>query len=388
MNARSLFIAVIVIIAAAAVFYAASCTRSVEGRLSYDPSNPPAEPPIGENQFTKTFPMSLHGTARGMQTWYEEEDGLGNLIDVDYNSVSCSSCHASKCIDCHSGEGPRAVSTCYKCHSRQAMESQVFGFTDVHFTAGMVCADCHNKTEIHGDGHVYGDMFEAKHLGYDCTSCHSFDSDDHDPLAGKSAAALEDDRMLSHSIPDTPPHQIHDGLVHCSSCHMQSSVTCYNCHFESLVTGDQKRQYKPFAGFVMLANSPIYGDGLVRPINYQAVVYGGKTFLAFGPFHGHTIMKEGRGCADCHNGPRIEELTETGKIVMSWWDEEEGELAHTTGVIPFVPDRFEFQFLEYDAGGDYWVPLSTKTNRTQYRYIEPLTDAQLRMLGYSGDVIE
>lgn len=385
MNARILLIGIIVIIFAAAALYIASCTRSVEGRLSYDPANPPADPPLAEEHFSKTLPMSLHGTARGMQTWYEAEDGLGSLINVDYSAVSCSSCHASKCIDCHSGEGPRAVSTCYKCHSRQSMESQVFGFTDVHFTAGMVCADCHNKTEIHGDGHIYGDMFQAKALGYDCTSCHQHGTDDHEPTHGTSS--VETDRFVSHAIPDTPPHTIHEDTVHCSSCHMQTSITCYNCHFESLVETGEKRPYKPFSGFVILANSPLY-DGKVRPVNYQTVVYEDKTFVAFGPFHGHTIMKQGRGCADCHSNARIQELNETGKIVMTKWDEEQEAVIHTTGVIPFVPNNFEFQFVQYDTSKKIWSPMTTMTSRTQYRYIEPLTDTQLRKLGYFGDEIE
>ncbi len=387
MNARILLLVFIVIIFAFGATYSSSCTRSVEGRLSYDRNNPPAQPPLAENHFSQTLPLSLHGTARGMQTWYEEEDGLGSLINVDYSAVSCSSCHASKCIDCHSGEGPRAVSTCYKCHALQSMETQVFGFTDVHFTAGMVCADCHNKTEIHGDGHIYGDMFAAKDLGYDCTSCHAYDSDEHDPSHGQSSVKLADDRSVSHRIPDTPPHNIHKDTVHCSSCHMQTSITCYNCHFESLIEDNQKRPYKPFSGFVILANSPLY-DNMVRPVNYQTVVYEDKTFVAFGPFHGHTIMKEGRGCADCHSNARIQELNDTGKIVITKWDEEQDAVIHTTGVIPFVPNNFEFQFVQYDEAGRNWFPLTTMTSRTQYRYIEPLSDTQLRKLGYFGEVFE
>ncbi len=94
--------------------------------------------------------------------------------------------------------------------------------------------------------------------------------------------------------------------------------------------------------------------------------------MAFGPFHGHSVVAEGRGCDDCHGNALIQELNDTDKIVVAQWDEGEGKVVHATGAIPFVPDMLEFQFLDFD--GTTWSPTTTVLDQLQYEFCTPLTD--------------
>jgi hypothetical protein len=52
---------------------------------------------------------------------------------------------------------------------------------------------------------------------------------------------------------------------------------------------------------------------------------------------------------------------------------------HNTGVIPFVPDLFTWQFVDLEE--DAWVPLTTELTQYQYEFCEPLTPDQLSALG-------
>jgi len=324
--------------------------------LSYDPNNPPD----GNNPetITASISTSLHGTSRGMQYWYEDADGFGPLTGVTYAQAGCGSCHVASCQNCHSGEGPRSKATCTTCHARQGLEAGQLQITDVHFEAGMVCADCHGKSEVHGDGNVYDNMFEAGAIRKDCVDCHT-------------------------ELPENASHSIHSENLHCDSCHVDTVVTCYNCHFESLLDKHEKRSYKPFSGFTILANSTV--DNKVHPVTYQSVSYGDYTFVAFGPYHGHSVKSKGHDCSFCHQSARIQELNDTGKIKMTEWFADAGTLTHAVGMIPFVPDKFEFQFMNYDDATDTWTPSTTVTDKMQYLYIEPLTPDQLSALGYEGE---
>lgn len=333
-----------------------ACNNSIAGRLSYDPNNPPD---VNDPEtISSNLASSLHGTSRGMQYWYEHEDGFGPLTGVSYAQAGCGSCHVASCQNCHSGEGPRANVTCITCHARQGLEAGPLQIKDVHLEAGMVCADCHGKSELHGDGNIYNNMFEAEEIRKDCSDCHA-------------------------TIPENTAHQMHAENIHCDSCHVETVVTCYNCHFESLIEKHEKRPYKPFSGFTILANSTT--DDKVHPVTYQSVVYKEYTFVAFGPYHGHAVKAKGHDCSFCHQSARIQELNDTGKIKMTEWFVDAGTLTHAVGMIPFVPDKFEFQYMDFDADTQVWTPSTTETDKTQYLYIEPLTTDQLEALGYEGD---
>lgn len=308
----------------------------------------------------QTLPTSLHGTASGMQWWYEQADGAGALFGIAYTDTGCGDCHVVSCDQCHADSaGAGAVNepeACQVCHGRQAKEQQL-GVTDVHLEAGMVCSDCHSAEDMHGDGTTYNSMLASENV--DCEDCHS-----------KGGSAVD--------VPDTNTHTIHGDKLNCDACHMSSAVTCYNCHFETLLVSHEKKPYGAFKDFVFLLNDD---SGQVRAGTYQSVVYQDKQFVAFGPFHGHSVTAEGRGCNDCHGNERIQELNDTGKIVVASWNADEGKVVHTTGAIPFAPEMLELQFVTLNNGT--WEPTSTQIDQLQYEFCTPLTEAQLAALGYS-----
>ena len=144
----------------------------------------------------------------------------------------------------------------------------------------------------------------------------------------------------------------------------------------------QKKAYKPFNGFVLLVNDT--QTGKVRAGTYQSVIEGGEnTFVAVGPFHGHSVTRDGRRCADCHDNDRIAELNDTGFIVIAHRDDmaDPPGIVHTTGAVPFYPSVMEFEFVDYDAGGDVWTAVGTALDQMQWEFCEPLTLDQMTALG-------
>ncbi len=321
--------------------------------------------PLTEDQLTAlsypppsiTLPNSLHGTANGMRWWYEQPDGAGALFNVDYADTGCGDCHTNGCDDCHANaDGTGGVTepdACLACHSRIGKENAL-ELSDLHMAElSMVCSDCHNFTEMHGDGTLPDGQYAEGGLSTACEDCH-------DPAA----------------LPTAPEHTIHGADFNCDACHVESVVTCYNCHLETLLDTHEKKAAAAFKNFVILMNGP---DGRIRTGTYQSVVYGTDTFIAFGPFHGHTVTAAGRVCDDCHDNDRITELNDTGAIQMTWWDAGESKVMHTTGAVPFVPDLFEWQFVTLD--GDAWIELTTDLSQYQVEFCTPLTADQLAYLG-------
>jgi len=305
----------------------------------------------------KNMATSLHATARGMQWWYEQPDGLGAMISVPFADTGCGDCHTKGCSDCHSdekGAGPvDQPKVCFGCHGRQAAEAKL-GVGNVHFENGKVCSDCHSSGDIHGDGTVYNSMLEDGAIDADCLNCHTAD-------------------------PGVREHTVHGNKLHCDACHVETVTTCYNCHINTLLEDHKKKAYRPFTGFVLLLND---ARGQVRVGTYQSVVKDEHTLVAFGPFHGHSVTAEGRTCDDCHNSERIEELNQTGKIVMTRWDDTLATpgVVHTTGVVPFVPANLEFQFVDYDKASNSWAPVTTRAGKLQWEFCSPLTRKQLARL--------
>ncbi len=216
---------------------------------------------------------------------------------------------------------------------------------------GFTCSECHTFAEVHGTGELPDSQFSPGALETTCEDCHT-------------------------ELPSVSEHAIHGGQFHCDACHVESVITCYNCHFETLLDSHEKKAAAAFKDFVILMNGP---DGRVRTGTYQSVKYEDKTFVAFGPYHGHTVTAAGRVCDDCHDSERIVELNDTGSIAMTWWDDGEGKVMHNTGVIPFAPDLFTWQFVDLVDGE--WVQFSTDLTQYQYKFCEPLTPDQLSALG-------
>ena len=305
----------------------------------------------------ENMPSSLHATAAGMQWWYERPNGPGDLTKTPFASTGCGNCHTKGCSDCHGDvEGTGKVdqpAVCLGCHGRQRTEVKL-GVTDIHFLNGMQCSDCHLSGDIHGDGTAYNSLLEDGAIDADCLNCH-------------------------RAVSQIQEHTVHGNKLHCDACHIHTVTTCYNCHFNSLLQDHKKKAYRPFKGFVMLVND---ANGKVRTGTYHSLVKDTHTFVAFGPFHGHSVTSEGRTCTDCHNNERVRELGETGKIVVTRWDDtlDTPGIIHTTGVLPFVPDALEFQFVDYDKASDTWLPLATETGQSQWEFCSPLTTEQLEAL--------
>ena len=195
--------------------------------------------------------------------------------------------------------------------------------------------DCHKKEELHGDDGVqYNSIFEPGAIKVTCEECHN------------SGAG---------TLPDHSSYDPHGGKLSCDACHTQSVISCYNCHFESQVENHVKRAKQPIHDFVILVNRE--KDGKVGTASFQSLSYQGHTWVAFGPFHGHTTMEDGRGCSDCHVnfGGQIEAIQQynsTGEIQFAKWNTSDSTLSWVHGVVPLPADyerSFKMEFITYNA---------------------------------------
>jgi hypothetical protein len=165
---------------------------------------------------------------------------------------------------------------CRTCHGRMNKEAQL-QLSDVHFDDGMVCSKCHSSDEVHGDGNQYDSMFSPGAMDTKCENCHT-------------------------ELSDNAEHNQHGADFHCDACHLETVITCYNCHFETLLKAHKKKAAGAFKDYIILLNDK---NGKVRAGTYQSVVYEDKTFVAFGPYHGHVVTADGRTCKNCHNSERM-----------------------------------------------------------------------------------
>lgn len=324
---------------------------------------------------TAALKTSLHGTSKGMQYWYERGDGFRASAGVNYSQLGCPGCHVynealtgvskeTPCLACHAATSNPAVANfdvvdnakCMKCHSRQASEVSM-NLPDVHRAAGMKCEACHTAAQVHGSGSAsVNTMFDE--LKVECVSCHK---------AGGSAPAA----------PTNTAHSAHGNKLACQTCHMSGSVTCYNCHFKDELAG-KKTAYAKYADWVFLGNY----RNQVYPLNFQSVEYEGKTFNAWGPFHGHTITQNGRSCNACHGAPTVAPLVNGEKLVVTRWDAATGTMTHLKGVIP-VPatyhSQFQFDYVTKNATGG-WSFVETGPDASHMLYATPLTASQMNKL--------
>ena len=157
-----------------------------------------------------------------------------------------------------------------------------------------------------------------------------------------------------------------------------------------------KRPIGQLRGFIMLGRLPKHGNK-VGLVNYQSLVYQGQSFVGYGPYYSHTIMRKDstRQCGDCHNNAVINELNTTGKIYVAKWDSTQTpkKIVHKTGVIPIPPNyqsTYIFDFANYVGRVDTtytdptkWVYMKTGTDGQQMlsQYVLPLTTQQMQLLG-------
>ena len=319
------------------------------------------------------YPTSLHSNRQGKATWYNEmpNGGFEQYTGIPYANLSCKNCHrpsqapgTTGCETCHDTAEPQLgavveatlTGVCGDCHGRQKAEAITHGFSDVHRDAGMDCMDCHSLEDMHGDGNSYASMLDDGAIDAKCENCHT-------------------------SLASNTYHNLHSTSVDCSACHIQSVVSCYNCHFETEVEMDMKKAYGQFKNWLFLVNR----NDKVHAANFQSVKYGNSTFVAMAPFYAHTIARNARGCADCHNSVALQQFVAEGKIDVVKWDDVALKLTPIQGVVP-VPPNFDqggmiFDFADLDApGGSVWSFLQTGPDKIQLLYGEPLTPAQIDKL--------
>ena len=322
-------------------------------------------PPADTVPWAKYYASSLHATA-GMATWYEKSNGGFEVFTgIPYSDLSCKTCHEPRstggCASCHGTATPVSgakvdaslTGVCGHCHSRQVAEAA--HYSDVHRDAGMGCMQCHSLEDVMGDGTHYRSMLEHGAIDAKCESCHA-------------------------TLTQNEAHRIHQKNVDCTACHVQSVVSCYNCHFETQVQVDKKVAYGQFRDWVFLVNR----NGKVHAANFQSVNYGDHTFVAVAPFYAHTIGKQARSCADCHDNAAVREYAQNGVIPVATWDSAAGKLTHATGVVPVPPDyqkALRFDFVDLDRpGGSKWSFLKSGADGMQMLFAEPLTAEQMKAM--------
>ncbi len=337
------------------------------------------------------FNTSLHNTRAGKISWYSAENGgFETITNVPIDSLGCIHCHGPNnadgvpngddyepgCVDCHpsnSNFNPDSIKVeqCYSCHGRQKKVAMVLQLPDVHRDAGMVCWDCHEAEDMHGDGNEYGSLFEEGAIKAKCENCH-IDENSNPPM------------------PDHTQYDPHNGKLDCTACHVTSVAACYNCHFESMTESHLKRAYKVMSDFVLLVNR----DGKVHSATFQSLTYQGSAFNAIGPGSSHTIGK-GRDCEACHGNDNVKEYFDTGEIKFTTWNEADSTLTWKHGIVPIPPDyetTFKMDFITYNGNPDDPVEPSKNWSKigkdlpdaVQMKFATPLTETQ--MLALSKDV--
>jgi hypothetical protein len=320
-----------------------------------DDDNGEPQPPTVEELLT----ASLHNTTRGMEYFYEtEQGGFEENTGVPYSSLSCKNCHVtpSTCSQCHTTDAPVVGSAevddakCGTCHGRQGAEVAQ-GFSDVHRTAGMGCADCHSAADVHGDGETHNSMLEPGVILAKCANCHT-------------------------DLPTNAYHTTHGTNMECSACHVQSVVSCYNCHFESEINEQVKRAYGQFKNWKFLVKRT--DTGKIDLANVMTLTYEGKAHVVFAPFYAHTVASAAiSSCGDCHGNEAVQEYQSTGEIKVVTWNTNTNSLDHAEGIIPVPPDwetALKFDFVTITAPGTppTWGQITPTAVGKQMLFAEPL----------------
>ena len=312
-----------------------------------------AESTLDSNQpcLTSFFTESLHFTGEGMRRWYEEEGGFMQITKIPYNQLDCKTCHLKSCDQCHAKKKgaklvfsplkARDMNTCLPCHSREGLTFKFDGereSLDVHLAAGMVCADCHWRYDIHGDGRFRPSMRHPKGVRASCQTCH-----------------VEQQKESPVFDPDTVSHEVHGDKLDCAACHVRDTMACYNCHFDRfLETGTKKGNFLPMKDWLLLINY----QGKVTSGSVMTLVYQNKKFIAYVPYFTHSVASQGRSCDECHANRAVQEI-KRGKT-MTVVDFKQGKVATWKGVVPVVEGKLEWAFLNRTEKG--WEQITTRDN--------------------------
>ncbi|MCG6919312.1 MAG: cytochrome c3 family protein [Deltaproteobacteria bacterium] len=310
-----------------------------------------AEAPVQSTEpcLTSFFTKSLHFTGEGMRRWYEEEGGFMQVTKIPYDQLDCKSCHLKSCDQCHakkkgaklvfSPRKARDINTCLPCHSREGLTFKFDGERenlDVHVAGGMVCADCHWRYDIHGDGRFRPSMRHPKGVRARCETCH-----------------LQQEKESPEFDPNTVSHRVHGDKLDCAACHVKDTMACINCHFDRfLETGTRKGNFIPMKDWLLLINY----EGKVTSGSAMTLVYKNKKFIAYVPYFTHSIASEGRGCQDCHGNLAVSKMKRGEKVAVV--DFKNNEIVSWKGVVPVVEGKLEWAFLNMTEKG--WQPVPNK----------------------------
>jgi len=218
----------------------ASCHKGDEKPLTRETAHKGLVPRPSDNlevcgachgDIAKTYGKALHYTTAG------QSNGVAPRFSTPEFKVfqekvfekSCRSCHAS-CGDCHvqrpviSGINTGLIKghafvkrdegkTCALCHGGRVypeFTGEYGGTPDVHYQKGMICLDCHKKTDLHGDGSPYASRKEIREKPA-CTGCHK--------------VGREQNQKARTS------HATHKDKLSCAACHSGGPYrNCQNCH--------------------------------------------------------------------------------------------------------------------------------------------------------------
>lgn len=320
----------------------------------------------------KCFETSLHHTTRGMDYWYSKNDGFGAVTGIPYCELGCKNCHTASCNDCHlvkdsgglhySLKKARDSETCLKCHSREKATIEIDKARDtlgVHLKASMQCIDCHSKREMHGDGNCYQSMRAPGAMDTKCENCHTQDAEEYP------------------AIPQTNSHFVHNDKLDCAACHVENSMTCYNCHFGEL----KKTKSKPKSmvtkakDFLLLVKY----DGKITSGTMQTLVGSNNyPYISYVPYLTHSISAKGRKCQECHANEAVKVLAADKEFVPASF--KDGKLDFYQGVIPVVPEKLNWPFLEKKDGKWTTFEPEAKPLIQMGVYSSPLTLKELQKM--------
>lgn len=235
-------------------------------------------------------------------------------------------------------------------------------FADVHHTLGMSCVDCHDATDVMGDGIQYAHQEEAVNL--DCQDCHfsgkiktvsffELEEDEkrivrlknidtthqflHSSFSNKNMlnVILENNQLIllaknsKREFAISPPSENCGRAVHknikCSTCHTSWAPQCIGCHtsfdaeeegFDLLTKewvagkwiekGSDYRAEFPTLGVVWKNNEKeikTFSPGMIMSLEKNEKEVAGSFHRLFAPISAHTISAEGKTCTTCHNNP-------------------------------------------------------------------------------------
>lgn len=190
---------------------------------------------------TDVYKTSLHYTNAGLASVYLVRTSVASaalgehLFNDNWQRGACVDCHQT-CAMCHvkdaseekgghdfilSDNNEDAKQSCLAyCHSGGI--GTCFPNTDLHGPSGldMSCMDCHNVTEIHGDGVYRTTMIHSGIVTTECEDCH-------------------EEGALSQPVHS----EDHLAKTTCWACHSGEYRTCANCHSWTPAEGDS-----PLAG--------------------------------------------------------------------------------------------------------------------------------------------